>query len=362
MLEYFIATPGARKGLVDTALRTADSGLPDPSPRRRGPGADHQRGGPVRAGRADRSADPRHLDRRDRRPTGAGKRSYLETRLYSRTLAEDVKLGDGTKIAKGTIVVTPSSWSRCATIRPSTAMRVRLAAHLRRRDGRVGACPTACSLATNKLIELGEARGRHRRPVDRRARHAAHDADLPHRWRRRHGHRRRSAPRRRAVRGPHAPKGKARLARTTGVVRIADDEGKGQPDHGRRPTTAPRTRYPVPGLSASRWPTARRSPPVTRSPTVPVRPQGAHRDQGRPRDAAVPRRRGPEGVPRPGRVDPRQAHRADRAPDDPPRRRAGAGRQPTSCPGERVDQQGAPPTSTGSWSRRASARPRVGPR
>ena len=27
MLEYFIATPGARKGLVDTALRTADSGI-----------------------------------------------------------------------------------------------------------------------------------------------------------------------------------------------------------------------------------------------------------------------------------------------------------------------------------------------
>src|SRR3546814_19142091 len=26
MLEYFLATPGARKGLVDTALRTADSG------------------------------------------------------------------------------------------------------------------------------------------------------------------------------------------------------------------------------------------------------------------------------------------------------------------------------------------------
>ena len=26
VLEYFIATPGARKGLVDTALRTADSG------------------------------------------------------------------------------------------------------------------------------------------------------------------------------------------------------------------------------------------------------------------------------------------------------------------------------------------------
>ena len=42
--------------------------------------------------------------------------------------------------------------------------------------------------------------------------------------------------------------------------------------------------------------------------------------------------RGPEGVPRPGRVDPRQAHRAHRAPDDrggsPCRSRA----TPTSCP------------------------------
>ena len=31
VLEYFINTHGARKGLADTALRTADSGLPDPS-------------------------------------------------------------------------------------------------------------------------------------------------------------------------------------------------------------------------------------------------------------------------------------------------------------------------------------------
>ena len=44
-LEYFIATPGARKGLVDTALRTADSGLPDAPSRRRRPGADRPRGG-----------------------------------------------------------------------------------------------------------------------------------------------------------------------------------------------------------------------------------------------------------------------------------------------------------------------------
>ena len=35
VLEYFISTHGARKGLADTALRTADSGLPDPPPGRR---------------------------------------------------------------------------------------------------------------------------------------------------------------------------------------------------------------------------------------------------------------------------------------------------------------------------------------
>ena len=45
VLEYFISTHGARKGLADTALRTADSGLPDPSSRRCRPGRDHQHRG-----------------------------------------------------------------------------------------------------------------------------------------------------------------------------------------------------------------------------------------------------------------------------------------------------------------------------
>ena len=44
VLEYFISTHGARKGLADTALRTADSGLPDPAAGRRHPGRHHPRG------------------------------------------------------------------------------------------------------------------------------------------------------------------------------------------------------------------------------------------------------------------------------------------------------------------------------
>ena len=56
VLEYFISTHGARKGLADTALRTADSGLPDPSSGGRLPGRDHPRGG-LRHRAGHRAAD-----------------------------------------------------------------------------------------------------------------------------------------------------------------------------------------------------------------------------------------------------------------------------------------------------------------
>ncbi|HWJ98571.1 MAG TPA: DNA-directed RNA polymerase subunit beta', partial [Acidimicrobiales bacterium] len=99
MLEYFIATPGARKGLVDTALRTADSGyltrrlvdvaqeliINDEDP--------FAKGGPVRG-----------VWLEGIEPDAPGRRSYLETRLFSRTLSDDVTLSDGTVIEKGTMV------------------------------------------------------------------------------------------------------------------------------------------------------------------------------------------------------------------------------------------------------------------
>ena len=43
VLQYFISTHGARKGLADTALKTADSGLPDAPSRGRGAGRHHLR-------------------------------------------------------------------------------------------------------------------------------------------------------------------------------------------------------------------------------------------------------------------------------------------------------------------------------
>ena len=45
VLQYFISTHGARKGLADTALKTANSGLPDPPPGRCRPGPGRVVGG-----------------------------------------------------------------------------------------------------------------------------------------------------------------------------------------------------------------------------------------------------------------------------------------------------------------------------
>jgi hypothetical protein len=45
VLEYFISTHGARKGLADTALKTGRLGLHDPQAVRRGHGRHHRRAG-----------------------------------------------------------------------------------------------------------------------------------------------------------------------------------------------------------------------------------------------------------------------------------------------------------------------------
>ncbi len=82
-LEYFIATPGARKGLVDTALRTADSGLPDASSRRRRPGADR---------REEDCGTTLGVWVENVEPDSANRRTYLETKLFGRALLNDTTL------------------------------------------------------------------------------------------------------------------------------------------------------------------------------------------------------------------------------------------------------------------------------
>ena len=88
-LEYFIATPGARKGLVDTALRTADSGyltrrLVDVAQELivREEDCGTTLGVWVEQVEAD----------------APNRRTYLETKLFGRALLNDIELSDGTKL------------------------------------------------------------------------------------------------------------------------------------------------------------------------------------------------------------------------------------------------------------------------
>jgi DNA-directed RNA polymerase subunit beta' len=220
MLEYFIATPGARKGLVDTALRTADSGyltrrlvdvaqeliVNDQNP--------FETGGPVRG-----------IWLEDIHPDQPGKRTYLETRLFSRTLADDVTLSDGTVLARGTLV----GETEMIQLRDDpTVDRVRVLSPLTD-DSEFGVSPLSygTSLATGRLIELGEAVGviaaqsigEPGTQLTMRTFHTGGIAGTDIAG---------GLPRVVELFEARSPKGKATMARTSGVIRVGDDEGKGR--------------------------------------------------------------------------------------------------------------------------------------
>ena len=95
VLEYFISTHGARKGLADTALRTADSGY---LTRRLVDVAQEL------IIREEDCGTTRGIWIEGVVPDGPGKRSYLETRAYGRLLVEPVTLADKTKLPAGTML------------------------------------------------------------------------------------------------------------------------------------------------------------------------------------------------------------------------------------------------------------------
>ena len=220
MLEYFIATPGARKGLVDTALRTADSGY---LTRRLVDVAQEL----IISAHAPLEADGPIFGiwLEDVYPDTDNKRTYLETRLFSRTLADDVTLSDGTVYPKGTIV----GEDEFEVLRDDPEVtRVRVLSPLT--DDSPAGVSAACygmSLATGKPIEIGEAVGviaaqsigEPGTQLTMRTFHTGGVAgkDLAA-----------GLPRVVELFEARTPKGKATLSRTSGVVRIGDDEGRGR--------------------------------------------------------------------------------------------------------------------------------------
>jgi DNA-directed RNA polymerase subunit beta' len=150
VLEYFIATHGARKGLADTALRTADSGyltrrLVDVSQdviiREVDCGTD--RGLAFEIGQTGADGTVRRADN-------------VETSVVSRVLAEDAVV-DGTVVAPAG---TDLGLAQIDGLLAAGATTVRVRSVLTC-ESKVGTCATCYgrSLATGKLVDVGEAIG-----------------------------------------------------------------------------------------------------------------------------------------------------------------------------------------------------------
>jgi DNA-directed RNA polymerase subunit beta' len=214
-LEYFIATPGARKGLVDTALRTADSGY---LTRRLVDVAQEL------IVREDDCGTTLGLWIDNVSADTSAKRSYLETKLFGRALSQDVTLSDGTVLTRNTLVGD----EEMAALRDDPKIeRVRIRSVLTC-DAELGVCAKCYgrSLATGKSIELGEAVGviaaqsigEPGTQLTMRTFHTGGVAgkDIAG-----------GLPRVVELFEARTPRGSARLAKASGVVRIGEDEGKG---------------------------------------------------------------------------------------------------------------------------------------
>ena len=220
VLEYFISTPGARKGLVDTALRTADSGyltrrlvdvaqeliINDEDP--------FENNEPVPGIHVDlRSGD---------RP--------LEVRLLGRVLADAVTLDDGTAVEAGEMV-TRRLMERMAG--DASLGRVRVLSPLTDNSLQgISARSYGMSLATGALIETGEAVGviaaqsigEPGTQLTMRTFHTGGAMELG----RSVSDIARGLPRVVELFEARTPKGKATLARSSGTLRVDEPDGQQQ--------------------------------------------------------------------------------------------------------------------------------------
>ncbi|MFZ0013096.1 MAG: DNA-directed RNA polymerase subunit beta' [Acidimicrobiia bacterium] len=217
VLEYFISTHGARKGLADTALRTADSGyltrrLVDVSQEMIVIDDDCE---------TDRGIVIKVVDDR------GNKIRNLRSRIYGRALADDLKEGrslvateDDEKLRAGTIIGT----KELHAIEDADVESVRVRSPLTC-DTRGGVCQTCygLSLATGRIVETAEAVGimaaqsigEPGTQLTMRTFHTGGVAgeDITH-----------GLPRVVELFEARAPKGKAVLSEIAGVAHLVDDE------------------------------------------------------------------------------------------------------------------------------------------
>jgi len=228
VLEYFISTHGARKGLADTALRTADSGyltrrLVDVSQDViiREDDCGTERGVKLRI--ATTAADGKLV-----------KEANVETSVYARVLAEDVEV-DGTVVATAGADLGDVLIEELVT-RGVSEVRVRSVLTC---ESQLGTCASCYgrSLATGKLVDVGEAVGiiaaqsigEPGTQLTMRTFHTGGIAgdDITH-----------GLPRVGELFEARVPKGVAPISEATGRVRIEEVEGTGK-GSGRRMIITP---------------------------------------------------------------------------------------------------------------------------
>ncbi|MGB7878868.1 MAG: DNA-directed RNA polymerase subunit beta', partial [Ilumatobacteraceae bacterium] len=224
-LEYFIATPGARKGLVDTALRTADSGY---LTRRLVDVAQEL------IVREEDCGSTLGVWIENVSPDTANRRSYLETKLYGRALLQDTELaspmvkdGEEISVLPRNTIVGDEEMEALRDDPNIERLRVRSVLTC---DAELGVCAMCYgrSLATGKMIELGEAVGviaaqsigEPGTQLTMRTFHTGGVAgkDIAG-----------GLPRVVELFEARTPKGSARLAKASGVLHLREDEGKGIP-------------------------------------------------------------------------------------------------------------------------------------
>ena len=151
VLEYFIASHGARKGLADTALRTADSGY---LTRRL---VDVSQDVIIREDDCgtERGLTLPLLERLDENTLVLHPRH--ETSIYARTLATDITDADGTVLARGGEDLGDAE---IEALEKAGVENVKVRSVLTC-ESRVGTCAKCYgrSLATGKLVDIGEAVG-----------------------------------------------------------------------------------------------------------------------------------------------------------------------------------------------------------
>ncbi len=150
VLEYFISTHGARKGLADTALRTADSGY---LTRRLVDVAQELIIREEDCG-SDRSV-PARIN--VRRPDGSVvKHQHLDTSAFGRVLAEDVKVGGKKLGSKGDQIS-----DEVATALVEGGVEFVQVRSVTTCEAEIGVCAVCYgrSLASGRIVDIGEAVG-----------------------------------------------------------------------------------------------------------------------------------------------------------------------------------------------------------